>query len=82
VALLLDQAAQPVPVPGSGLKDGLDEILGPLPVLADQHAGVPEQITGVGTEARGEFLGLARRDPLLTHRSASASRPAGPGGRG
>jgi hypothetical protein len=36
-----------------GFEGGLDEIFGQRPVPAGQHAGISEQVTGMGFEAGG-----------------------------
>jgi hypothetical protein len=55
------------PGPASRLEGSLNQILGQRAIPAGQEAGVPEQLAAVGGEARGEFLGIARGDLLITH---------------
>jgi hypothetical protein len=52
---------------GCRLKGRLHQVIGERPVAAGQHAGMPEQASGMGSEARGELAGVARADLLLTH---------------
>jgi len=82
-ALLIREAAQDPPRPRRRLKASLNQVLGQRPVATGQHAGVPEQASGIGGKARGEFIGVTPGDRLLTHpglRTATgrARRLAGP----
>ena len=50
-------------------------------VIADtagNHARITEQVTGMDSEARGEFLGIARGDLLIAHAGPAQEPGAGP----
>ena len=59
-SLLLGQAPQRLPGPGRGLEGGLDQVVGQRLVAAGHHAGIPEQVPGMGPEAYIQLLGLVR----------------------